>query len=518
MGAACDTFYRIYDSDADRSNVVTSILEQLEFHPLSITLLATVTYQNKWDTNRLTREWERQRTSMLQTQHNTSLAATIELSLASPLFQELGPDARALLGVIAFFPQGVDENNLEWLFPTISNRADILDKLCILSLAYRSNGFVTMLAPLRDYLSPKDPKESSLLCATKKHYFTRMLVVIDPDKPSFRESQWIMSEDVNVEHLLDVFTTIDTNSVGIWGACAAFMGHLVWHKQRLTVLGPKIEGLPDDHLLKLECLTLLSQFFGAVGNQVECKRLLVYILGVWRERESDRQVATTLMGLAEVNWLIGLHKEGIQWAKEALGAYEKLGDTQGQAVCLMKLALLLCGDKQLDAAEEAAFRALDLLPEEGGQSLVCKSHRTLGGVYRSKGEIGKAVHHLEVALGIATLFNWHEDLFAVHYELVGLFRDEGRFDDAQAHVEHTKSHAVNHPYYLGLATELQARIWYRQHRLEEAKSEALRAVDIFEKLGAAKDVERCRKLFQDIGKGLNIAVAPGRSNLNRELL
>ena len=67
MGAARDAFYRIYNSDADRSSVVNEILEKLDFHPLSITLLATVAHQNRWDTNRLSLEWEQQRTRVLHT-------------------------------------------------------------------------------------------------------------------------------------------------------------------------------------------------------------------------------------------------------------------------------------------------------------------------------------------------------------------------------------------------------------------------------------------------------------------
>ena len=489
MDAARDTFDRIYDGDVDRSDVVNRILEQLDFHPLSITLLATVAHQNKWDTSRLTREWEQRRTGVLHTQHNESLSSTIELSLTSPLFQELGPDARALLGVVAFFPQGIDENNLEWLFPTISNRTAIFDRFCVLSLTHRSSGFVTMLAPLRDYVAPNNPKTSPLLCTTKECYFTRMSVKIDPSKPDFGETQWITSEDLNVEHLLDVLTTIDANSDSVWVACINFMAHLSWHKKRLTILKPKIEGLPDNHRYKPGCLVQLSQLFRSVGDYVECKRLLIHALNLLREQGDDSLVSFTLAELSSVNQAIGLYKEGTQQAREASEIFERLGDTVAQAGCLIKLALPLRLDKQLDAAEEAVLRALDLLPEEGHRFRVCESHRALGNIYQSKGDTEKAIHHYEVAIGIASPFAWHDALFWLHYELARLLRGEGRFNDVHAHIENAKLHTASSAYHLGLVVELQALVWYGQHRLEEARSEALRAADIYEKLGAAEGVE-----------------------------
>ena len=66
----------------------------------------------------------------LRTDFNESLAATVELSLASSTFRKLGSYAHDLLSVVAFFPQGVNEDNIDWLFPTIPYREDILDKFC----------------------------------------------------------------------------------------------------------------------------------------------------------------------------------------------------------------------------------------------------------------------------------------------------------------------------------------------------------------------------------------------------
>ena len=140
-----------------------------------------------WDYSELAEEWNAHRAQVLHTDHE-SLAATIELSLASPTFRELGPHACDLLGVIAFFPQGVDKNNLNWLFPTIPDRKKIFNKFCVLSLTSQSNNFITMLAPIRDHLCPQDPSSSPLLCAAKDHYFSHLLVEVGPTIPGFEEA------------------------------------------------------------------------------------------------------------------------------------------------------------------------------------------------------------------------------------------------------------------------------------------------------------------------------------------
>ena len=507
MEAARDTFHRIY-RNCGRSGLVDGILEQVDFHPLSITLLATVAHQNKWDTDRLGKEWERNRTGVLRRQHGQSLAATIELSLASPIFQELGPDARGLLGVVAFFPQGVNENNVDWLFPTLSDRARILDNFCTLSLTYRSDGSIRMLAPLRDHLRPEDPGSSPLLCTTKDRYFTRLSVIVDPGEPGFEEARWITSEDVNVEHLLDVFTSIDANSDNVWDTCASFMNHLYWHKSRLVALGPKIEGLPDDHRSKPICLFGLSRVFESVGNHIEHKRLLIRASELWRERGDKLWVAQTLRLLSGSNRLLEFYKEGIAQAKEALEIYEHLDHISGQARSWQQLAWLFYDDKQLDATEEAALRAIDL-SNEGDQFPTCECHRLLGNLCRSRGETEKAINHYETALGIASSFNWDTPLFWINYSLAFLFFGERRFDDAHAHIGHAKPHAINSLYNLGRATRLQAWFWFQERKFEEAKSEALSAVEMFEKLEAAKELERCREILQDIEKEMEKPVTSG---------
>ena len=355
-----------------------------------------------------------------------------------------------------------------------------------------------MLAPIRDYLSPKHPKSSPFLCATKDHYFHRLSVSVNPGEPGFTEARWIISEDANVEHLLDVFTSIDGTSNNVWDVCGHFMEHLHWHKPRQTILGPRIEGLPDDHPSKPDCLLELSRLYDRVGNHAEQKRLLTHVLKLERGRGNNSWIVQTLRFLCDANRMLGFYGEGIEQAREASEITERLGDTIENAACLVELADLLLSDNQLDAAQETASRTIDLLSGKGEEFLICRSHRILGDAYRRKGEKVKAIYHFETVLRIASPLGLHNQLFNAHYRLAGLFLNEGEFDNAQVHIDKTKLHAIGDTYRIGWAMELQARIWFRRHRLEDARSEVLRAQEVYEKFGLSKDFECAGTLLQEI--------------------
>ena len=91
--------------------------------------------------------------------------------------------------------------------------------------------------------------------------------------------------------------------------------------------------------------------------------------------------------------------------------------------------------------------------------------------------------------------------------MAALCFEEGEFDNAHAHVERAKPYATDDPYRLGRAMEEDATFWYRQRRLGEAKSEALDAVNLFEKLGATVDMERCKATIRAIEEAIDVQTA-----------
>ena len=466
--------------------------------PETEALPPTVAHQNKRGVDRPEREREERRTGPAYTQHKKTLLETIELSLRSPIFKELGSDARELLAIVAFFPQGINEENLDRFFPTVPNRGEIFDTFCILSLTYRSEGFVKMLAPLRHHLGPKDPLSSPLLCTVRDHYISQLKDSPNLERPEFGDVQWVMSEDRNIEHLLSIFTSVDPSSERTWDACAGFIARFSEHKPRLVTLGRNIEGLPDSHPSKAQCLYRFSGLISVVGDYAESKRLVAHTLKLWRDQGDLYQVTVALSALSSLNRHLGLFGEGIQLAKEALEISQQLEDTQLQTEMLSALAMLFLQDNQVVAAEETASQAIALLPENSRSFATLVCYHALAEVYRVKGNSEEAIKHFKVALGVASSHSWHTEAFWIHQSLTVLFADTRRFEDASAHLERAKLHVPNNPHCLVRTIQLQAEIFYRQGRIGEAKSEYLRAAEGFEKIGATVGAEVCRKSYNNL--------------------
>jgi tetratricopeptide (TPR) repeat protein len=266
------------------------------------------------------------------------------------------------------------------------------------------------------------------------------------------------------------------------------------------MLRQKFEGLPDNHPFKPECLFQLSQLFQRLGNHEKRKLLFVRVLQLRRQRGDAFQVAQTLRRLSDVNWMLGLRQEGIQQAKEALEIFERLRNPLAQARCLKDLAGLLLDNEDPKGAEDAATRAINLLLEKGQEFTLCQCHRTLGSIHRSKGERRRAIHHFKAALGIASKFNFYDQLFMIHYSLASLFFNEGELNESTACIEQVKLHTVNDIHRLGCAMFLQAKVWHQQGKQQDARSEVLRVLAIFEKLGVARDAANCRSLLRDLDK------------------
>lgn len=145
---ARDTFYSL--CHLKRSSAIDDVIENLDFHPLSINLLATAVSDHGWDEPKLLQDWGG-RAGLLRTDCRRSLEAGIESALGSPTIQSLGPVARETLEAISAYPCGVEETRVGRMFPTMGSVAEAVNVLCEFHLVDRHDGFVKILSPFRLY-------------------------------------------------------------------------------------------------------------------------------------------------------------------------------------------------------------------------------------------------------------------------------------------------------------------------------------------------------------------------------
>ncbi|KAJ8580139.1 hypothetical protein M405DRAFT_834842 [Rhizopogon salebrosus TDB-379] len=276
VGSALEAFFRIY-GQVSRSNAeeeITNLLMELEFHPLSINLLANAAQQNSWSPHTLLTRWKHQPSAVLDHGDGKlqSLSATMQLSLSSPSIQNFGEDGGRTLAIIAFLPQGLNGDLATQLLPSLPLIDTICDVLCRQSLVYRQGAFIKMLAPIRHYVknSSLAPLVSTCLRDVRVFYYR---TVRQCSQERDNHADIIISDHLNIEHVVAFgLTQVPDRTEETLGICWLFLGCLQSHLPSPTALVPAIFNIVEEPFtltLKARCLYYLGQLYDALSQLTE---------------------------------------------------------------------------------------------------------------------------------------------------------------------------------------------------------------------------------------------------------
>lgn len=271
-------FFRIYGG-ASRSHAeekIKDLLEALEFHPLSISILANAAHQNSWSPAMLLKRWDDRRSKLLDRGKGKlqSLSFTMQLSLSSPSIQDLGENGLRALAVIAFLPQGLNDDLASDLLPSVPQIDTICDVLCTQSLVYRQGSFVKMLAPVRHYVRDSLPPLDTMCLGDIDAFYHRAVRLCAEQRNSFVDI--FISDHLNIEHTVAFgLARVPDGKAEIYEWCWTFLSCLQRHLPRPTFLTPVISNIietPSTWMPKAYCLQYLGRLYQSLSQLAEASK------------------------------------------------------------------------------------------------------------------------------------------------------------------------------------------------------------------------------------------------------
>lgn len=272
LSSAQALFFQIYQhtSRSEAKEDINGLLKELDFHPLSINILANAAQQNHWSPATLLKRWNDQHSKVLDSGKGKlqSLSDTMQLSLSSPSVQNLGKDGLRVLAIIAFLPQGLNEDLASNLLPSLPEVDTICDVLCMQSLVYRQDKFLKMLAPIRHYVqdSRQAPDFRCLQDIRAFYYHTVTSCLTEHN----HHADIIISDHLNIENVVAVnLTNIPHHAEETYVACRQFLQCLRLHLPRPTTLAILISNIAENSstwTLKAECLSNLAWLYNTTSQ------------------------------------------------------------------------------------------------------------------------------------------------------------------------------------------------------------------------------------------------------------
>jgi len=194
LQASCDAFEAVYLKPIDDS--IRSILRALDFHPLSINILANAAVMNEWFIPDICQAWTERQVQVLDNANDKyrSLRAATEISIVSFKDKTL---VLQILRVIAFLPQGIHRSDFPSIFPSIPSISREVEAVQRSSLIYRNGDRLTMLAPIRMYIADRYNQnltyEDPVLLYIRAYYHSKL---------SYTAEDFVEREHGNIDHLM----------------------------------------------------------------------------------------------------------------------------------------------------------------------------------------------------------------------------------------------------------------------------------------------------------------------------
>jgi tetratricopeptide (TPR) repeat protein len=277
LPSARTAFFRIYRraNPSDDGEEIDILLNELEFHSLSINLLANAAQQNNWSPPILLKRWNDRHSKVLDHGRGKlqSLSFTMQLSLGSPSIQNLGEDGRRVLAVIAFLPQGLNESLASDLLPSIPQVDAICDVLCMQSLVYRQGSFIKMLAPIRRYVQDSLPPPDTTCLQDIRDFYNDCVQQCSEEQKHYADI--IISDSLNIEHVVafdPAQVPGDTSEIDV---ISTFLWCLICHQPRPTTLAPAIFNIVENSstwTLKAHCLWHLGELYNSLCQPAEAMK------------------------------------------------------------------------------------------------------------------------------------------------------------------------------------------------------------------------------------------------------
>ncbi|KAG1731570.1 hypothetical protein EDB19DRAFT_1912474 [Suillus lakei] len=266
LSSAQETFFRIYHQ-VSRSNAeeeITHLLKELEFHPLSINLLANAAQLNSWPPDLLLKRWDNRRS------------------------KNLGEDGRRALAVVAFLPQGLNDDLGSDLLPSFQ-QTDI-NTICDCSM-----WAISRLSPRQLY---QDARARSSLCA---RFIATLLISCSNEQDNHADI--VISDHLNIEHIIaSDLAHVPDGTEEIYDVCCRFLWCLQRHHPRPTILTQAIFNIAENSSTwtpKARCLYHLGWLYNTLTQLTESIKTIQAAQVLSLAAGDHRHVALCVTSLAE---------------------------------------------------------------------------------------------------------------------------------------------------------------------------------------------------------------------------